>query len=1075
MEIGDVTDSATVDDILGRIGAGPAPLGGVFHSVGVLSDGVIENQTWDRFERVLWPKVLGAWHLHQATRAQELDLFVLFSSVTGVIGNPGQSNHAAANAFLDQLAAHRRGLGLPGQAIAWGAWSGIGEAEEQRERIERQLAYTGAGWITPQQGIEALDRLVKQDVTMSAVTAIDWSFIAEELEARPPFLDELLVKAKTPRRKIADAKASDGLLRRVRDAPAEEKRNLLAAFLRQELQAVLHLPAAPSMTAGFFDLGMDSLMAVELRNRLNRAFAGEYAASNTVVFDHPSVTELARHLAEEIEALSGAPRVREQPAVRLRPQTHEEYEGIAIVGIACRFPRAPDLSTYWEQLLAGADLVTDGRPDFDPWRNLAGERFAGFPAHRRGGYVAELERFDARFFNIRPIEARVMDPQQRMLLETGWHALEDAGIAPDALRGSCAGVFAGMNVSEYRDLSIESNGESGYYGTMASMGVGRVAFALGLTGPAIPFELTCASSLAAVHGATAALRRGETDLAIVGGVSAILSPSYTKALIALGMLSPDGRCSTFDASASGFVRGEGCGVVVLKRLGEAEAAGDRIWGVIRGSAVRQSGTAAGLTIPSGPAQEQAIADALAQAGIEPSEVDYLEAHGTGSAMGDPIEMHAAGAVYGRDRKADRPLLVGTVKTNMGHLEAAAGIAGLIKVVLAMRHGVIPKQLHFETPNPQVNWHRLPVRIVSEPTDWPLGQARPPRAGVSAFGVSGANAHVVVEGYETPNGVPAGRRVPVAVSLPEAIPGAPPPADVPLARDTRFLPLSAKSGAALGELARDYLAWLDERGDESSSPDGDRLLADLAWTAGVGRSHFDFRAAVVFGNVEALKDGLASLAEPHGARGTETAPETPRKTLFAYSGEAGPWVGATEGLYEREPVFRAVVDRCGEVFREERGASLLELMFGGDPSPPPECSGPALYAVQCGLTALWSSVGIRPQATTGDGAGKLAAAQAAGTLGLEEGLLLAATGGAMQRAGGADPELSGGSEIVMEIGPEAPGDFAAAVAKAYEAGLEINFEGLFAGETRRRISLPGYPFERRRYWIPEPRSPVSKSG
>jgi len=1140
VEIADVTDFAAVDALLARIDAGPRPLGGVIHSVGVLSDGVIENQTWDRFEQVLWPKVLGAWHLHQATRTRDLDLFVLFSSGIGVVGNPGQSNHSAANAFLDQLAAHRRGLGLPGQSIAWGAWSGIGEAEEQRERIRRRFDHTAAEWITPEQGIEALDRLVRQDMTAPMVTATDWSIVAEEFGTPPPFFDELVATRKVRRRQTEEPAASSGLMAQLREAPSEEKRNLLETFIQQELQSVLHLPSPPSATVGFFDVGMDSLMAVELRNRLNRAFAGEYTTSNTIVFDYPSTAELAGHLAGEIEALTGAPRVPEKPVAQPRRPTPEtDREGIAIVGMACRFPGAPDVSTYWEQLLAGADLVTEGRTGADYWLDRVGDPEADHPAYRWGGYVGGLELFDARFFGLRPIAAEAMDPQQRMLLETSWQALEDAGVDPEGLRGSRTGVFAGLNASEYRDLMIASGSDGGSVGTMSSTTVGRVAYTLGLMGPAMPFVLQCAASLAAVHAAATALERGEVDMALAGGVNAIFSPNFSRLLLEHGLLTSTGRCATFDASAQGYVRGEGCGVVLLKRLSEAEAAGDRIWAVIRGSAVNHNGTAAGLTMPSGPAQEQVIEEALSRAGIAPADVDYLEAHGGGSEIGDSIEVQAAAAIYGRERDADRPLLIGTAKTNMGHLESAAGIAGLIKVVLAMRHGVIPKHLHFETPNPGVDWDRLPVRVTSERTHWPPANGRPARAGVSAFGFSGTNVHVVVEGYAAPDG--------------DSGPGE---------RQTRILPLSAKSDTALRSLAGRFLGWVDghigalEADGSAAGP----LLSDLAWTAGTGRSHFPHRAALVFRDGASLVDRLRALSEANGG----PAPREATNVAFVYSGRDSRWTGMGEALYRTEPVVRSVLDRCNDVLRNERGESLLEIMFGrteasGDLDDP-AWACPAVYALECALTALWSSIGIRPSVVVGSDAGELAAAHAAGIFSLEDGLRLAAATDGTERSAG-DPVLERpsltmirgadgrplaanealdasfwlrrgaeraapgasaatladrGVEVVLEVGPgqsaasaiadawpasdaEAAGDegtngaplvlaslrppsgddaknrpgdgFLEAAAAAYEAGLPVSFAGLFAGETRRRISLPGYPFERRRHWVDPPKSPV----
>ena len=1139
VELADVTDANAVDGMLERIKGELPPLGGVIHSVGVLADASLANQDWERFEQVVWPKVLGAWHLHRATADCDLDLFVLFSSVAGILGNPGQANHAAANAFLDQLAAHRRALGLPGQAIAWGAWSGLGEAEEQRERIARRREAAGTGWFSPEQGLSVFDRLLREDPTTSVVLAADWSVFGEAIEGRPSLFEDLLPAAEDA---SADSLGTaEDLLSQLGAAPAEAREELLVSFLQQEVQAVLRLPAVPAPAVGFFDLGIDSLMAVELRNRLNRAFSGEYAASNTVVFDYPDIAALARHLAGELGDVSGTPAVQTQPEQPEQPPAvQREDDGIAIVGMACRFPGAPDLAAFWHQLEAGAEAVTDGR-----WNSGSGsaEALSGeYASYRRGGFVEGIDQFDGRFFRIAPIEARGMDPQQRLLLETSWQALEDAGIEADGLRGSRTGVYAGVAASEYRDLMTAEKCDVSYLGTAGSMTVGRVSFVLGLEGPTMPVELNCASSLVAVHQAVTALRQGEVDLALVGGVNAVLSPGLTREMAELGMLSPGGRCNTFDASADGFVRGEGCGMVVLRRLGDAEADGDRIWGLIRGSAVNQNGATAGPTVPNGPAQERVIEQALSRAGVPPSEVDYLEAHGAGSALGDPIEVQAAAAVYGRGREADRPLLIGSVKTNIGHLETAAGVAGLIKTVLAMKRGLIPRQLHFRDPNPHLDWERLPVRVTAEATAWPLRPDRPPRAAVSAFGVSGTNAHVVVEGYETADGaaLPAGSAQPVTASMPEPL------ADLPLSeegltgRGMRFLPLSGKEDGALRDLARQYSSWLDERSAElSSEGTAETMLADMAWTAGVGRSHFDYRAGVVFGDVASLRDGLKTLVEAD----ERPQPVAATKVAFAYTGEGSQWVGMGQALYECEPVVRAVLDRCDAILWEERGASLLDAMFGRADSAgaldDPTWMQPAVYALECAFTALWSSVGIRPSAVVGQGLGELAAVQAAGVFGLEEGLRLAVARGAEEDLEGfevAPPSLSLvssvtgqvvesddaldeaywqrqvrepvafdgcvetlaelGVQVVVEIGPDAvlgpkvasawpeSGDdsrvpivlsslrrssqendgFVAAVAGAYEAGLAVSFAGLFAGETRCRISLPSYPFQRRRHWI-----------
>ncbi len=916
VELADVTDTAAIDAMLERMDAKLPPLGGIIHSVGVLSDAALTNQTWASFEQVLRPKIVGAWHLHRATMHRDLDLFILFSSRVGVMGNPGQANHAAANAFLDQLAGHRRALGLPGQAIAWGAWSDIGEAAEQRERIERRRAALGGRWFTPQQGIRALERLVRQDATTSVVMSMDWSVFEEAVADRPPLLEDMLSSVSDD--SVEDAASSEDVLSRLRSAPASGPEDVLVSFLQQEVQAVLRLPTAPSPTVGFFDLGMDSLMSVELRNRLNRALSGEYVVSNTAVFDYPDIATLARHLSEELGQLGEAG---DAPSSSASPEpvvpepsvpAKSDDDGIAVVGMACRFPGAGDLASFWDLLESGADAVTDGRQDAGSWSGAVGDPGAEEMSCRRGAFVDGIDRFDSRFFRISPIEARTMDPQQRMLLETTWQALEDAGVDPDRLRGSRTGVYAGIGGSEYRDLFQAVHQTHNYLGTTGSVTVGRVAFALGLEGPAMPVDMACASSLASVHQAVAALRLGEVDIALAGGVNAILSPGVSRYMMEVGMLSPTGHCSPFDASADGYVRSEGCGMVVLKRLSEAEADGDRIYAVIRGSAVNQNGASAGLTVPNGPAQERVMEEALAQAGVSPSQVDYLEAHATGSQLGDPIELNAAAAVYGKGRGADRPLLVGSVKSNIGHAESAAGVAALIKTVLSMNYGVIPRHLHFETPNPNVEWDRMPVRVTSDETGWPATSGRRPLAGVNAFGLSGTNAHVLVEGYGT--APPMG--------APQQVDGSPPSPQEPAERAVRLLPLSGKSPEALRDLAGSYLSWLDALPPGSVTAP---LLADMAWTAGVGRSHFDHRAGLVFRDAAELRTGLEALVES--------------------GGEAG-----------------------------------------------------------------------RPEPSDGLGA------------------------------------LPG------------PGADLKAVAAAYEAGAQVSFADLFAGEERRRISIPTYPFQRRLHWI-----------
>ena len=592
-------------------------------------------------------------------------------------------------------------------------------------------------------------------------------------------------------------------------------------------------------------------------------------------------------------------------------------------------PGAPDLDSFWRLLENGSHAITDGRRDGELLAGAVGDPASEDVIYRRGGFVEGIDQFDNRFFRIAPLEARMMDPQQRMLLETTWQALEDAGIDPDRIRGSRTGVYVGIGSSEYRDV-IAANGQQDYYfGTSGSMTAGRIAFVLGLEGPAMPVDMACASSLAAIHQAATALKLGEVDLALAGGVNATLSRSIMRFHRDMGMLSGIGQCNAFDAAADGFVRSEGCGVLVLKRLDRAEADGDRIWGLIKGSAVNQNGTSAGLPVPNGPAQERLIEDALARAGVQPWEVDYVEAHGAGTELGDSIELRALSSVYGRGRNAEEPLLMGSVKTNIGHTEWASGIASVIKAVMAMRRGVIPAHLNFREPNPNLDWQRIPVRVTSEMTRWPASGERSPLAAVNAFGLSGSNAHVVLEGYAglaSGDGPwPAGSPTPVAITLKESD-AAELPGGNSLQRTCRLLPLSGKSPDALRDSAGHFLSWLDEHSQVLAPGAASTLLADMAWTAGVGRSHFDYRAGLVFRNAGELRAGLESLVETIEAEGRVASPPTAR-TAFVFTGQGGEWPGMGESLYLTEPVFRAVVDRCGRLLREERGASLPDVMFG----------------------------------------------------------------------------------------------------------------------------------------------------
>ena len=757
---------------------------------------------------------------------------------------------------------------------------------------------------------------------------------------------------------------------------------------------------------GFAQLGLDFLGAIRLVSRLSEKLGVHIDASE--LYDTPTIDALALLLSGEKPT-----NMRRAPASR----GHVD-EPIAIIGMACRFPgERQDLAGFWDLMSQGRDAISlaDGRSSFDALGAQLPDETVQTVC--RGGFVSDIDRFDAAFFQIAPVEAIGMDPQQRMVLEVAWSALEHAGLDPKELRGRPVGVFIGISVSDYSHLlSAEGLEGANLYagaGNASSVAAGRLSYVLG----------------------------GEAEMALAGAVNAILRPDVSVAFARARMLSPDGRCKTFDASADGYVRGEGCGVVVLKRLSDAERDGDPILAVIKGSAVNQDGASAGLTVPSGPAQQRAIAEALDRAGLLPEEIDYLEAHGTGTALGDPIEMRAVAAAYGVGRPADRPLLVGSVKTNIGHLESASGMAGLIKAVLSLRHGLVPKHLNFSTPSPHIDWAHLPVRVASEPTKLPESLNRPWRAGVSAFAFCGTNAHVILENYGQQEGSGLaflGARRQIAPRLPKELLGYATGDEKLLPRPVRVLPLSGKTAGALRDLAGRWRDWLATQrdGTGANSTALRERLSDGAYTAGVGRSHFAHRAAVVFGETEQLETRLAALAEADdealAADGISGVATCERRSTglarigFLYTGQGSQWIGMGCGLYETEPVFRAVLDRCETVVLALRGASLLDVMFGraGASGSLDDTSWtqPALYALEAGLTALWASLGVRPSVVMGHSVGELAAAYAAGVYSLEDGMRFAALRGSLM---GALPANAGAMLAVF-----APAERIAAVLAAH---------------------------------------------
>ncbi|MFF9772010.1 type I polyketide synthase, partial [Streptomyces sp. NPDC014636] len=939
-----------------------------------------------------------------------------------VLGNPGQGNYAAANASLDALALHRHRSGLPGTSLAWGYWNDasgmtrhLGATDLHRTR---RLGMVG---LSAAEGMALLDTALRAgDETPAALVATRFDLPALRASARAgtPVAPLLRGLAPAPRPAAASSHTAvtDSLRQRLDRLGKRECTEALVDVVRRNAAQVLGHSGADAIRAdrAFKDAGFDSLTAVELRNRLATATA--LSLSSTIVFDYPKPTLLADHLrarlfGDDEQWGDGQERSAEEHTTATVAALSDDP--IAIVAMACRFPGGVESpEDLWRLVAEGVDAIGEF-PDDRGWdidRHYdADPDSVGKTYVRHGAFLDDATGFDAAFFGISPNEALAMDPQQRLLLETSWEAFERAAIDPSGLAGQDIGVFAGVNSHDYTVRTHHASGIEGFRltGNSGSVISGRIAYQFGFEGPAITIDTACSSSLVALHMAVRALQQGECSMALAGGVMVMGNLETFVEFSRQRGLSQDGRCKAFADAADGTGWSEGVGVLLVERLSDARRRGHQVLAVVRGTAVNQDGASNGLTAPNGLSQQRVIRKALADAGLSTSDVDAVEGHGTGTVLGDPIEAQALLATYGQGRPADRPLWLGSVKSNIGHTQAAAGMAGVIKMVMAMRHGVLPRTLHVDRPSTHVDWSTGAVELLAETRQWPE-TGHPRRAGISSFGIGGTNAHIVIQqapvedaeasDWAATNELAPGIGSATASDQAHAADAAPATDLVGSGSALLPVPVSARTAAALCAQARRLARFVEARPEPA--------LTDTAHALATTRAQLDHRAVLLATDRQQLADALRALGNGTPTAGTVTGSPSEGKLAFLFTGQGSQWAGMGRELAERHPLFRnAFTAACEAVERHLDGhleRPLREVVFAEPGTAEAALLDRTLYtqaglfALETALFQLFASWGVRPDLVAGHSVGEISAAYAAGVLDLAEaGELVAARSRLMQ--------------------------------------------------------------------------------